>query len=529
MMQGRVLVVDDLPDVRSTASGLLRDAGYFTRVAASFQEALDVLETERFHIAVLDVRLDESDEDNREGMALLREINRLYPAIAVILLTGYADAETVREALQPIHGRQPAFSVVFKNEMTGLTDTVRAAFQNALHLNLDLVIEDPHESIVELAGRIRFLVESAPSLEETVMQIREVFGKLFFECEQIRLGRIQQGFSGAAVFHITPVYRERGEGQSVVVKVGNRQEIGAEIVNYERYVRGIVGGHRIPEALRTAETRDMAGILYSFIGLGGQTENFSTYYHAAWLDGILPVLDNLYRETLFPLKDRTGRMRQACDLRAFYLKHLHLNEAKLQSIVTGLEREQTMFQTLPDGTWLFGAERLPDPLRYAVEGDFRADVFFATIHGDLNGQNILLDAHHDTWLIDFLTTTDDGHVLQDYAALETHLRFRLAPEAGCNLETLLRWAQGCFDGNLQRVPLSAAIYEHAGLLKAHQVMLHIRVRAAQTTGYTDRAYLIALFFNTLRAATYREASAFTRNHALYCAAKIAARLCASGD
>ncbi len=217
-------------------------------------------------------------------------------------------------------------------------------------------------------------------------------------------------------------------------------------------------------------------------------------------------------------------MRSGCDLRAFYLKHLHLNERKLQAIVAGLPPEQAVFRPLEDGRWQFGAEQLPDPLRYALEADFRADVFFTTIHGDLNGHTILLDSHHDTWLIDFLTTTDDGHVLQDYAALETHVRFRLAAEAGCGLEALLGWARSSFRGDLRDIPLPAAIYDHPALHKAHRVMLHIRALAAQTTGYNDRAYLIALFFDALRAATYREASAFTRNHALYCAARIAARL-----
>ncbi|PWH12326.1 MAG: hypothetical protein DDG60_13655 [Anaerolineae bacterium] len=523
-MRGKILVVDDLPDVRSTVSGLLRDAGYLTWFAASRQEALDILETEHFHLAVLDVRLDESDEDNREGMDLLRDINQRYPAIAVIMLTGYADADMVRQALQPVNGRQPAYGVVFKQEMTVLPDMVRMAFQEHLHLNLELVIDDPHQSIEKLAERIRLVGDHIPLREDILLQIRELFGKLFFECERIRLGQMQQGFSGAAVFHVVPTYRERGEGQSVVVKIGERHEIKTEIRNYEKYVRGIVGNHRIPEALRMAETHNLAGIWYSFIGLGGQPDTFTNYYHSAWLPDILPVLDNLYRETLFPLKDRTGRMKEKYDLRAFYMQHLHLTDEKLRSIVTGLDARQAIFSEQPDGSWLFGTERLPNPLHYARTGNFWADVFFATIHGDLNGQNILIDPHHDTWLIDFLTTTDDGHILQDYAALETHLRFRLVREAGCSLETLLHWAQICFNGNLQHVPLSAVVYDHPGLLKAHQVMLHLRALAAQSTGYTDRAYLIALFFNTLRSATYREASDFTRNHALYCAAKIAARL-----
>lgn len=523
-MQGKILIVDDLPDVRSTASGILRDAGYFTRAAASRQEALNVLENERFHIAILDVRLDESDEDNRDGMELMRQINHCYPSVAVIIMTGYADAQIVRQSLEPVNGKQPAYCVVFKEEMSLLPEKARNAFQDALHLNLNLTIEDPQNCIEQLAKHIRFLNGKTLPAEDIALQIREIFCTLFRECEKINLGHMQQGFSGAAVFQVTPTYPVKGEGQAVVVKIGNRQEINAEIGNYEKYVKGIVGGHRIPEALRSAQTQDLGGILYSFIGLGGETENFAGYYQRNWLNDLLPVLDNLYRETLFPLKDKTGRVKENCDLRAFYMQHLHLTEEKLQRIADGIREGQAIFTERADGAWQFGTERLPDPLRYARGASFRADGFFTTIHGDLNGQNILLDPNRATWLIDFLTTTDDGHLLQDYAALETDLRFRLTPKSGVHLDALLQWERGCFEDNLLAAPNLPAIYDHPGLLKAHRIMIHIRTLAAQTTAYSERAYLIALFFNSLRAATYKEASDLTRNHALYCAAKIANRL-----
>ncbi len=524
-MRGRILVVDDLPDVRNTVIGILQDEGYLTRAARSRQEALSILENERFHVAVLDVRLDESDEDNQEGMELLAEINQSYPAITVIMLTGYADVDMVRKALQPINGKQPAYSVVLKNEMMGLPKTVRGAFQQSLRLNLQLVIEDPQAAIEQLAGQVRFPDGKAPPPEDAALQIREIFCTLFFECEKINLRQMPQGFSGAAVFQVTPTYQGKGEGQGVVVKVGNRGEISAEISNYDKYVKGIVGNHRIPEAMRSAQTRHLGGILYSFIGLGGQTENFTGYYHQTnLLDDLLPVLNNLYHETLFPLKDKTGRMKENCDLRAFYMQHLHLNEEKLQRIASGIHEGQAIFSERADGTWQFGTERLPNPLHYARGARFQVDSFFTTIHGDLNGQNILLDPNRATWLIDFLTTTDDGHILQDYAALETDLRFRLIPRSGVTLDSLLKWARVCFEGSLLTAPLSESAYDHPGLFKGHRIMLRIRALAAQTTGYRERAYLIALFFNALRAATYREASDFTRNHALYCAAKIADRL-----
>ncbi|MBN1933458.1 MAG: response regulator, partial [Anaerolineae bacterium] len=117
MYKMRVLVVDDLPDVRTTLSGLLSDEGYDVRSASSRAEALRIMkDVERFHVAVLDVRLDESDEENRDGLSLMHDIKAQYPAVAVIILTGYADVKMVREALQPNQeGVSPAFGFLEKS------------------------------------------------------------------------------------------------------------------------------------------------------------------------------------------------------------------------------------------------------------------------------------------------------------------------------------------------------------------------------------------------------------------------------
>ena len=100
-MQGHILVVDDLPDPRATIHGLLEDAGYVVHSVSNKEEALRVLDSEHFQVAVLDVRLDEWDEDNRDGLYLMHEINNIDPMVAIIILTGYADVKMVQEALQP--------------------------------------------------------------------------------------------------------------------------------------------------------------------------------------------------------------------------------------------------------------------------------------------------------------------------------------------------------------------------------------------------------------------------------------------
>jgi len=132
MCKGRVLVVDDLPDVCATLSGLLSDEGYEVRSASSRVEALQMLDAERFHVAVLDVRLDEADEDNQDGILLMHEVREKDPNVAIIILTAYANVKMVREALQPDReGVSPAFGFLEKSEVYQLPEYVNRTFERA--------------------------------------------------------------------------------------------------------------------------------------------------------------------------------------------------------------------------------------------------------------------------------------------------------------------------------------------------------------------------------------------------------------
>jgi two-component system nitrogen regulation response regulator NtrX len=125
-----ILVVDDLPDPRSTVQGILEDTGYVVRSAANKEEALRAITTEHIHVAILDVRLDEWDEKNKDGLDLMHEINGIDPTIVIIILTGYADVKMVQEALQPdSEGHRPAFGFLNKSEMDQLVDYVNCAIE----------------------------------------------------------------------------------------------------------------------------------------------------------------------------------------------------------------------------------------------------------------------------------------------------------------------------------------------------------------------------------------------------------------
>jgi CheY-like chemotaxis protein len=90
----RVLVVDDEPSVLFTYRMILEQEGYRTTAVASAREAMDLLRKQEFHIVLCDYSLEEK-HTGFEVIELARQRNKNLPCV---LLTGYANQETVAQA-----------------------------------------------------------------------------------------------------------------------------------------------------------------------------------------------------------------------------------------------------------------------------------------------------------------------------------------------------------------------------------------------------------------------------------------------
>ena len=86
-----ILVVDD--DISLQA--LLRGWGYNVALANSGRQALEQVREQVFDLVLCDVRMAEMD-----GIATLKEIKALNPAIPVLIMTAYSSVETAVEALK---------------------------------------------------------------------------------------------------------------------------------------------------------------------------------------------------------------------------------------------------------------------------------------------------------------------------------------------------------------------------------------------------------------------------------------------
>ena len=96
-MSIEILIVDDNSDIRSIINDLIIDAGYRTRLAANYNQALKEIDKKLPDVAIIDVKLDKGDND---GLELLSHIKTKDKNIPVIIITGHANVEMAIKALK---------------------------------------------------------------------------------------------------------------------------------------------------------------------------------------------------------------------------------------------------------------------------------------------------------------------------------------------------------------------------------------------------------------------------------------------
>ena len=92
-MVGKVLIIDDEPNVRRTMEMIHRNAGWKTASAESGAAALDLLSGEHFDLVYLDLAM-----PDRDGIDVLKDISLRLPHQKVVILTGQATIEKAVEA-----------------------------------------------------------------------------------------------------------------------------------------------------------------------------------------------------------------------------------------------------------------------------------------------------------------------------------------------------------------------------------------------------------------------------------------------
>lgn len=89
-----ILVVDDEAMIRNLLEKILTKEGYKIILAKDGQEALDIINTKKVDIVISDMKM-----PRMNGLDLLKTLKRDRPEIGVVIMTGYGDTYTVKDAL----------------------------------------------------------------------------------------------------------------------------------------------------------------------------------------------------------------------------------------------------------------------------------------------------------------------------------------------------------------------------------------------------------------------------------------------
>ena len=92
-----VLIVDDEIDISESISAILKDEGLNCTTVSNSVDAIDTINKVSYELIILDVWLNEEDYD---GIKLLKLIKKKYPKIPIIIISGHGNIDMAVEAIK---------------------------------------------------------------------------------------------------------------------------------------------------------------------------------------------------------------------------------------------------------------------------------------------------------------------------------------------------------------------------------------------------------------------------------------------
>ena len=162
------LIIDDNVDIRNIINDLIIDAGYKTRLAANYNQALIEIDKKLPDVAIIDVKLDKGDND---GLELLSHIKTKDKNIPVIIITGHANVEMAIKAL-----KAGAFEFIEKPfNQERLINFVNRAVENINLINTNKEFENKLFYSYELIG----ISDNIRNIKEQIDKIAILESRIF--------------------------------------------------------------------------------------------------------------------------------------------------------------------------------------------------------------------------------------------------------------------------------------------------------------------------------------------------------------
>ena len=268
----RVLVVEDDKGWQNIAHQILTAQGYKVGVASTVQEAKDEIDSKFYHVAVVDLRLDEQKPDKRDGMEVLKHIWELDEGTRAIVWSGFTgETPLVKLFLEykivGLTDKNPEFVKEFdKGDATAkLLEAVNNAFseaeREALAVGARAIWEGSPFSFINgiLARDIQIAIGGG-----TMSELREFLGELgsfyapWLQAKKVNAEPIE--IVGKCVGFQTPCW-SRALGEAVIVRFG-RSDLFEQSLELQPIEKNMPFGSLGEKAFPVPEYSHYTGIVY---------------------------------------------------------------------------------------------------------------------------------------------------------------------------------------------------------------------------------------------------------------------------
>ena len=540
MSNYQILLADNTPEFLETYGAFLEGNGYNVLQAHTPDEAKNLLENDRVHFAILDLRLvNDNDELDKSGLQIAKNVARSVPKM---ILTNFPVYQDVVEVMRrDLHHLQPAVEFMDKKETTldELAAVVSKSLRQYAQINWDLVIRwqqtDSFLMVVSL------LEPNLPQLHlgTRTAEFEDLFRKLFCDYAQITIGQRLAVSNGRIILPIF-AYNAQGVETRFIVSCGCQTAVSAENDRYEKLVPQRFGIKSMGR-LKTSETTHYGATAYTFMGTDlEKTTTFARFFASHGSDEVTAVLEHLYRRNLAGWY-RTGREEKPADtlmpfyaqwsgleqipVRQLYDNVIALAEKALTMSVARVEINPTQIQ------FKLGEQQITvrNPVHIWENNELGLPhaVLWGVTHGNLTGETVLIDGELRGWVIDFAQVARTP-LLIDFVSLETAVKYDLFD---CkNVAKRIHLEQRINESEILGVPVNEDGMEPP---KAHvaRTLTYLRHLVADIADCTLYDYQYARFYAALaRVAAYEPDTFYTPRvlsgyvHALFEAAVLAEKL-----
>ena len=501
----RILVVDNERRQRIAYGRLLESWGYMPVIPQGSKEELlaeakRMAREHRCHLALVDMRL--MDNDNRNDKSGIELIKYLEPAKS-ILLTGFGDMKAGVEAIA-----------------AGAVDAIsKEALPQEIKDHIDKELEDvfcnQHFEIMEISWPHKMTSASVAQLlcpeqkmpsDEVTTAIRKVFCKQ--EASFIRLRNIEGALRTprfSAHTQKVVLKAELSNSAAQVLKLARRAEIDKEVERYKKYILNKLNGgnyaHQIKNELRWA----IGACTYEYHS-GSVT--FTEYFRQNPAPQIYHVLEQLCNK-VWQIHYRNAPWNKISRCKIYTDVWGTGWRRRVDSYLLTARDERSFVSLRCDlidpVSWLNNHHEVCDPT-YQKDKD---ELPQAVIHGDLRGDNFLVDDHQQLSLIDF-ERTGPGPLAQDFVELEVDILTNISAAGGIEEHNLAQFCElviSVLDSSRLDRRGNYSEPEDDNLKKASKVIFELRrIANHYMLGGPEEnrlsEYLYGLLFNTVFRATW---------------------------